>query len=77
MDYSISFGLITSFNKAEHAVQSYAAGTGAKGAGEPGSQGEYTMTQCAEWILNKIAKYINKTFTGLKCILKGFRICFV
>ena len=34
-------------------------------------------SQCAEWILNKIAKYINKTFTGLKCMLQGFRICFV
>ena len=36
-----------------------------------------TTTQCAEWILNKIAKPLNETFTGLKCMLQGFRICFV
>ena len=30
---------------------------------------ELTNSQCAEWILDKIAKYINKTFTGLKCML--------
>ena len=34
-------------------------------------------TQCAEWILNKIAKAINKTFTGLKFMLQGLRVCFV
>ena len=34
--------------------------------------------QCAERILSKIAKPLNDTFTGLKCIMRqGFRICFV
>ena len=35
------------------------------------------ITQCAERILNKISKPLNETFTGLMCILQGFRICFV
>ena len=34
-----------------------------------------SISQCAEKILNKIAKAINKTFAGLKCMLQGFRIC--
>ena len=34
-------------------------------------------SQCAEMILNKVAKTINQSFTGLKCMLQGFRICFV
>ena len=34
-------------------------------------------TQCAEWILDKIAKATNKTFTGLKCMFQGFRIYFL
>ena len=33
--------------------------------------------QCAEGILNKIATPINKTITGLMCMLQGFRICFI
>ena len=33
--------------------------------------------QCAERILNKIAKPFIETFTRLMCILQGFRICFV
>ena len=31
-------------------------------------------TQYAEMILNKTAKAINETFTGLKLMLQGFRI---
>ena len=34
-------------------------------------------TQCAEWISNKIAKPLNETFKGLKCMLQGFGIYFV
>ena len=34
-------------------------------------------SQCVEWILNEIAKANNKTFTGLKFMLQGFRIYFV
>ena len=34
-----------------------------------------TVPQCAGWILNKIAKYINKTFAGLKCMLQGSSSC--
>ena len=34
-------------------------------------------TQFAEKILKKIAKAINKTFKGLKCMLQGQRIYFV
>ena len=34
-------------------------------------------TQCVERISNKIAKPLNETCTGLKCMLQGFRICFV
>ena len=37
----------------------------------------YIDTQCAEGILNKIAKPLNETFTGLFCMLQGFRICFI
>ena len=33
--------------------------------------------QCAEKILNEIAKAINETFTELKCMLLGLRIYFV
>ena len=33
--------------------------------------------QCAEGILNKIAKPLNETFTGLNCMLKGLRIVFL
>ena len=36
----------------------------------------YFNTQCAKWILNKIAKAINETFAGLKLMLQGFRIYF-
>ena len=35
------------------------------------------VTQCVERILNKTAKAINETFTGLKLMLQGFRIHFV
>ena len=35
------------------------------------------VTQCAEGILNKIAKAINQTFAGLKCMSQGLRIYFV
>ena len=35
------------------------------------------VTQCAERILNKIAKPLNETFIGLKFMAQGFRICFV
>ena len=38
---------------------------------------QHFLSQCAEWILDKIAKPLNETFTGLKCMLQGFRICFV
>ena len=31
-------------------------------------------SQCAERVLNNIAKPLNDTFTGLVYILKGFRI---
>ena len=41
------------------------------------TQAHPTISQYAEWILNKIAKATNETFTGLKCMLQGFRICFV
>ena len=34
-------------------------------------------TQYVERILNKTAKAINETFTGLKLMLQGLRICFV
>ena len=34
-------------------------------------------SQYAERILNKTAKAINETFTGLKFMLQGFRIYFV
>ena len=34
-------------------------------------------SQYAEGILNKTAKAINETFTGLKLMLQGFRIYFV
>ena len=30
--------------------------------------------QCAEGILNTIAKAINQTFAGLKCMSQGFKI---
>ena len=36
----------------------------------------YTTPQYAEWILNKIAKAINETLAGLKCMLQEFRIYF-
>ena len=45
----------------------------------PGTPEEVLRTdssQYAERILNKIAKPFNETFTGLKCMLQGFRICF-
>ena len=35
------------------------------------------LAQCAERMLNEIAKPLNETFTGLMCMLQGFRICFV
>ena len=35
------------------------------------------VSQCAERISNKIAKPLNETFTGLMCMLQGFRIFFV
>ena len=38
---------------------------------------EYYLSQCVERILNKTAKAINETFTGLKLMLQGFRIHFV
>ena len=34
------------------------------------------ITQCAEIILNRIAKPLNETFTGLMYILQEFRIYF-
>ena len=34
-------------------------------------------SQCIEGIVNKTAKAINETFTGLKFMLQGFRIYFV
>ena len=34
------------------------------------------FTQCAEKILDKIAKPLNETFTESKSMLQGFRICF-
>ena len=34
-------------------------------------------SQYAEGILNKIAKPLNETFTGLMCMVWGFRICFI
>ena len=33
-------------------------------------------SQYTEWILDEIAKATNKTLTGLKCMLQGFRMCF-
>ena len=36
-----------------------------------------SFSQCAEWILNKISKPLNETFIGFKCMIQGFRICFV
>ena len=36
-----------------------------------------TISQYAEWTLNKIAKATNETFTGLKCMLQGLKIYFV
>ena len=35
------------------------------------------ITQCAERILNRISKAVNKTFAGLKCMPKELRIYFV
>ena len=35
------------------------------------------FSQCAEGILNEIAKAINQTFAGLKCLSQEFRIDFV
>ena len=32
------------------------------------------VAQCAERILDKIAKAINKTFAAVKCMPQGFRI---
>ena len=37
----------------------------------------HSTSQCAEGILNKIAKPLNETFTGLMCMLQGFRMIFV
>ena len=34
-------------------------------------------TQCVKRALNRIAKPLNETFTGLMYMLQGFRICFV
>ena len=34
------------------------------------------ISQYTERNLNKIAKPFNETFTGLKCMLLGFRMCF-
>ena len=36
---------------------------------------QQNISQFAEQILNKIAKSFNETFTGLKFMLQGFRIC--
>ena len=36
-----------------------------------------TKSQYAERILNEIAKPFNENFARLKCMLQGFRICFV
>ena len=33
-------------------------------------------TQCTDGIFNKIANPFNETFTGLKWMLQGFRLCF-
>ena len=35
-----------------------------------------TQTQYTERIFNRIAKAINETFTGRKCMPQGFRIYF-
>ena len=35
------------------------------------------IPQCAERILDKIAKAIHETFAALKCTPQGFRICLV
>ena len=34
-------------------------------------------SQCAEKIFLENAKPLNEIFTGLMCMLRGFRICFV
>ena len=41
------------------------------------TNGKIQYTQCAERILNEIAKPLNETLTGLMCMLQGFRIFFV
>ena len=37
----------------------------------------HNLSQCAEGILNKIAKPWNKNFAGLICMPQGFTICFI
>ena len=41
------------------------------------SYSDYDITHCAEGIVNKIAKPLSENFTGLMCMLHGFRICFI
>ena len=38
--------------------------------------GKRPHTVCAETILNKILKPFTESFTGLKCVAQGFKICF-